>query len=204
MATKVMNIRTTKTKQSLINAFIHLVSKKDFEKITIADITKAAQVNRATFYAHFKDKFDLLDFIMGDSASAAIVNRTKGEVNFDQDSIHQLVLALCDFYEQPNIQCRSSYVGLVVPQLKEKAVNELKVYLSKSLEHIYTDEEMKIYVPIYAQVIHEGAIQWATGNTIMNKKEVAKRVALLVIGGFESSERTLNSLKMTKFPHSDS
>nr|WP_193581115.1 TetR/AcrR family transcriptional regulator [Paenibacillus aceris] len=186
-----MNVRTTQTKQSLINAFIQFVSKKDFEKITIADITKAAQVNRATFYAHFKDKFELLDFIIGDSASAAIINRTTGEVKFDQDSIHKLVLALCDFYEQPNIRCRSSYVSLVVPQLKEKALNELRVYLSKSLKHLYSDEEMKMYVPIYAQVIHEGAIQWATGITIMNKEEVAKRVALLVIGGFESSARTL-------------
>lgn len=192
MATKVMNVRTTQTKQSLINAFLQLVSKKDFEKITIADITKGAQVNRATFYAHFNDKYELLDYILGDSASAAIVKRTKGEVLFDQDSIFQLVLALCDFYQQPNIQCRSSYVGLVVPQLKEKAVNELKVFLSQSLEYIYTDDEKNIYVPIFAQVIHEGALQWATGNTLMGKEEVAKRVALLVIGGFQSSERTLS------------
>jgi hypothetical protein len=76
--------------------------------------------------------------------------------------------------------------------LKEKAVNELKVFLSQSLEYIYTDDEKNIYVPIFAQVIHEGALQWATGNTLMGKEEVAKRVALLVIGGFQSSERTLS------------
>ncbi|WP_042162475.1 TetR/AcrR family transcriptional regulator [Paenibacillus gorillae] len=188
MGTKVMNIRMTNTKQSLINAFIHLVSKKDFEKITIADITKTAQVNRATFYAHFNDKFDLLDFIMGDSASVAIVNRTKGEVKFDQESIYQLVIALCDFYEQPDIQCRSSYIGLVVPQLKEKAINELQTYLSKSLSRICTDEEMNIYVPIFAQMIHEGALQWATGSSNMDKTEIGRRVASLVFGGFQGNE----------------
>ncbi|WP_438490955.1 TetR/AcrR family transcriptional regulator [Paenibacillus sp. IHBB 3054] len=191
MAAKVMNVRMTQTKQSLINAFFHLVSKKDFEKITIADITKGAQVNRATFYAHFTDKYELLDYVMGDSASAAIVKRTAGVVKFDQDSIHQLVLAVCDFYRPPNIQCRSSYVGLVVPQLKEKIVNELKEYLSKSLEDIYTADEKNIYVPIFAQVIHEGAFQWATGNVTTHKEDVAMRVALLVIGGFHSSELTL-------------
>ncbi|WP_342480180.1 TetR/AcrR family transcriptional regulator [Paenibacillus sp. FSL L8-0340] len=191
MATKVMNVRMTQTKQSLINAFFHLVSKKDFEKITIADITKGAQVNRATFYTHFTDKYELLDYVMGDSASAAIVERTAGVVKFDQDSIHQLVLAVCDFYQPPNIQCRSSYVGLVVPQLKEKIVNELKEYLSKSLEDIYTDDEKNIYVPIFAQVIHEAAFQWATGNVTAHKEEVAMRVSLLVIGGFHSSELTL-------------
>ena len=64
MAEKVKNLRMTHTKQSLINAFFSLVNKKDFEKITIADITKGAQVNRATFYAHFEDKYDLIDYVM--------------------------------------------------------------------------------------------------------------------------------------------
>lgn len=176
-----MNVRMTTTKQSLINSFFHLVSKKDFEKITVADITKGAQVNRATFYAHFNDKYELLDHIMGDSASAAIVNRTTGVVIFNQDSIKQLVLAVCDFYHQPKIQCRSSYVGLVVSQLQEKIVTELKAYLLKSLENKYTDNEKNIYVPIFAQVIHEGAFQWASGNVTNNKEEVAEMVSLLLI-----------------------
>ncbi|WP_337099894.1 TetR/AcrR family transcriptional regulator [Paenibacillus sp. YIM B09110] len=183
MATKAMNIRMTQTKQSLINAFFQLVSKKDFEKITVADITKGAHVNRATFYAHFHDKYELLDYIMGDSASAAIVKRTNGAEKFDQDSIVQLVLAVCDFYEQPNIQCRSSYIGFVVPQLKEKIINELKAYLSKSLDNSYADTEKNLYVPIYAQVIHEGAFQWTSGNVITSKEEVAKRVSLLLMNG---------------------
>ncbi|MBD2868972.1 TetR/AcrR family transcriptional regulator [Paenibacillus sp. IB182493] len=175
---------------ALINAFVNLVNEKDFEKITIADLTKGAKVNRATFYAHFNDKYELLDYILGDSASAAIENRTEGEVKFDQDRIFQLVLALCDFYRQPNIQCRSSYVGLVVPQMKDKILNELKAFLSQSLEHSYTKDEKNIFVPIFAQAIHEGALQWAVGNTDMTKEEVARRVSLFVIGGFQSSDRT--------------
>ncbi|CAN7728273.1 TetR/AcrR family transcriptional regulator [Paenibacillus sp. LjRoot153] len=188
MATKVMNVRMTHTKQHLINAFFQLVSEKDFEKKTVADITQRAQVNRATFYAHFNDKYELLDYILGDSASAAIEKRTSGVVKFDQDSMNQLVLAVCDFYQQPKIQCRSSYIGLVVPQLKEKIVNELKIYLSKSLENTHTEIMKSVYVPIFAKIIHEGAFQWASGNVGMNKEEVAKRVSLLVLGGYRSSE----------------
>lgn len=190
MANKVMNIRMTQTKQLLINSFFHLVSKKDFEKITIEDITKGAQVNRATFYAHFNDKYELLDYIMGDSASEAIVKHTHGEVKFDQDSMKQLVLAVCDFYQQPDIQCRTSYVGLVLPQLKEKMLNELKTYLLKSLENIPSNNTKNMYVSIFAQAIHEGAVEWAAGNITMDKEQVAEKVALIVVGGFRSSERT--------------
>lgn len=183
MASKVMNIRMTQTKQSIMGAFISLVSQKDFEKITISDITTAAHVNRATFYAHFNDKYALLDHIMGDSASNAILSRTSGVVKFDQNSITQLVLAVCDFYQPPEIQCRSSYVGVVIPQLKEKIISELNVYLSKSLESIAADGEKNMYVPIVAQAIHEGAFQWASGNVTMNKEEVAKRVSVFITEG---------------------
>ncbi|BFH63460.1 hypothetical protein PAJ34TS1_40520 [Paenibacillus azoreducens] len=181
----------TQTKQSLINAFFNLASKKDFEKITIADITRGAQVNRATFYAHFNDKYDLIDFIMGDFASASIEKHTSGVVKFDLDSIHQLILAVSDFYQQPNIECRSSYGGLVLPQMKEKILNELKAYLSKSLEQMYTDNEKNMFVSIFAQIIHEGALQMTLGNHTMKKEEVANKISLFVVNGSQSFEGAL-------------
>jgi AcrR family transcriptional regulator len=187
VGTKVRNLRMTSTKESLIKAFINLVNEKDFEKITIADLTKGARVNRATFYAHFNDKYELLDYIVGDSASTAIMNRTKGEVKFDQVSIAQLVLALCDFYQQPNINCRSSYIPLVVPQLKDKAISELNAYLLTGLESLCSEAEIALYTPIFAQMIHESAFQWATGKIALDKEVMAKKVALLMVNGFHSS-----------------
>ncbi|WP_246239241.1 TetR/AcrR family transcriptional regulator [Paenibacillus anseongense] len=191
MGTKVLNVRNTQTKQSLINAFMQLVSEKDFEKIRIADISQRAHVNRATFYAHFNDKYELLDYMIGDSASAAIVEFTSGTVKFDQDSIFQLVLGACYFYQQPKMKCRSSYIGLVVPQLKEKMINELKIYLDKSLENMQTEIERDFYVPIFANIINEGALQWASGKVTMNQEEIARRVSLLVIGGYQLSKERI-------------
>lgn len=37
-----------------------LLESRNFQKITVSDICKAAQISRATFYAHFTDKYDLL------------------------------------------------------------------------------------------------------------------------------------------------
>lgn len=181
MGTKVRNIRMTPTKQSLINAFVNLVNEKDFDKISIADITNGAQVNRATFYAHFNDKYELLDYIINDSASTVIEKRTLGVVKFDQNSIIQLVLAVCDFHQQPNIQCRRSYLSLA-PLLKEKMLIELKNYLLSSLDNIFTDTEKNFYVSIYANIIHEAGYLWASGNTSFGKEEIAKKASLLVAG----------------------
>ena len=46
-------------------AVIELLKKEKFEKLTVADICQAAMVNRMTFYKHFRDKYDLLEYAIG-------------------------------------------------------------------------------------------------------------------------------------------
>ncbi|ANY69196.1 TetR family transcriptional regulator [Paenibacillus sp. BIHB 4019] len=195
MGTKVKNIRMTQTRQSLINAFINLVNEKDFEKITIADLTKGAQVNRATFYAHFNDKYELLDYIVDESASAVVEKRTSGVVKFDEESLRQLVLAVCDYHQQPNIQCRRSYLSLI-PQLKEKMLIELNKYLSNCLAAKYTDVEKSLYVPISASIILEAGYLWASGNVSFDKETIANKVSLLIWGGYHFSEKVVQDIRM--------
>jgi len=180
MGMKVRNVRMTQTKQSLVKAFVDLVNEKDFEKITVADLTKGAQVNRATFYAHFNDKYELLDYIIDESASAAIEKRTSGVEKFDKESVHQLVLAVCDYHQPPNFQCRSSYFSLI-PQYKEKMLVELKKYLSKSLVDMCTEKEKSFYVPIYANVILEAGYLCATGQVSFDKEAITEKVSSLLL-----------------------
>ncbi|OME45788.1 hypothetical protein BSK61_29535 [Paenibacillus odorifer] len=75
---------------------------------------------------------------------------------------------------------------MVVPQLKEKIINELKVHLSSALGDLYPDNVKSFYVPIIAQMIHEGVYQWVTGNNTINQQEVAERISTLVISGLQS------------------
>ena len=55
--------KNRKTKQLIQRSFLQILENKSFDTITIADITKIAQINRGTFYLHYQDKFDLLDQI---------------------------------------------------------------------------------------------------------------------------------------------
>ena len=48
--------RVTRTRELLQNAFLKLLEEKPYERITIADITGAATVNRKTFYLHYETK----------------------------------------------------------------------------------------------------------------------------------------------------
>lgn len=59
-----MDRRIQKTRQAIIDAFMRLMSEKEFERITINQIAKEANVNRGTVYLHFADKYDLRDQCM--------------------------------------------------------------------------------------------------------------------------------------------
>lgn len=53
--------RILKSQGAIKKALIELMSEKNFDDITIQDISNRANVNRATIYLHYLDKFDLLD-----------------------------------------------------------------------------------------------------------------------------------------------
>jgi len=54
---------TAITKKAIIAALKELTRTKSFDKISISDITKACGLNRQTFYYHFQDKYELLNWI---------------------------------------------------------------------------------------------------------------------------------------------
>ncbi|MDP1420617.1 TetR-like C-terminal domain-containing protein [Peribacillus simplex] len=56
--------RIVRTRDAIKKAFLELMSEKNFDSITIQDISDRANINRATVYLHYLDKFDLLDKVI--------------------------------------------------------------------------------------------------------------------------------------------
>lgn len=54
-----MDLRIQRTRQNIINAFIQLRAQKDLEKISVKELSELAFINKATFYKHYKDIYDL-------------------------------------------------------------------------------------------------------------------------------------------------
>jgi AcrR family transcriptional regulator len=59
-----MDRRVRKSQEAIETALVQLLAKKNFETITVREVTEQANVNRSTFYLHYQDKYDLLNKIV--------------------------------------------------------------------------------------------------------------------------------------------
>lgn len=58
--TQGLDRRVVRTRHRLRDALVALVSEKPYDEVTVGELLQRADVGRATFYAHFRDKEDLL------------------------------------------------------------------------------------------------------------------------------------------------
>ncbi len=63
------DLRIRRTHHFLQEAIIELVTEKGFDAITVGDIAERAMINRATFYRHYQDKYDLVVRIFEETAN---------------------------------------------------------------------------------------------------------------------------------------
>ena len=92
--------RIRRTRELLQQALSSLLERKEFERISVQDITDAATVNRATFYAHYPDKFELLECMVATRFKALLAARN---VVFDGTcfaALKGIVLGVCDYLAQ--------------------------------------------------------------------------------------------------------
>ncbi len=52
--------RIERTQQALIEALLELIVEQGYDRTTVEDILRRADVGRTAFYAHFENKQDLL------------------------------------------------------------------------------------------------------------------------------------------------
>jgi probable dihydroxyacetone kinase regulator len=62
------------TKRIIADAFEDLLKNQSFDSLTVQDIIKRCRISRTSFYRHFKDKYDLMNWIFKDKIEKIIRN----------------------------------------------------------------------------------------------------------------------------------
>lgn len=55
-----MDVRTRFTRMAIEEAFVGLLAEKPVDRVTVTELCERAEINRGTFYRHFRDPRDLL------------------------------------------------------------------------------------------------------------------------------------------------
>ncbi|NLO47336.1 MAG: TetR/AcrR family transcriptional regulator [Clostridiales bacterium] len=104
--------RVKYTKMALKESFIRLLTQKDISQITIKEICENADINRATFYAHYSDQYDLLRKIENellDNISAQLSGYEKAGIapwESDWHNTVDMVEKIFDYIRENALLCR--------------------------------------------------------------------------------------------------
>jgi AcrR family transcriptional regulator len=132
----------------LKDSFIRLLEKKDISQITIKELCEDADVNRATFYAHYADPYDLMKKIQ-DELLENVEEHLKGYTQQDLSVIPVDMVERIFIYIQENARvCKLllsergdlSFQKRVLTLAYEKNISELTksgAILKDDAEYIY-------------------------------------------------------------------
>lgn len=125
--------RILRTRGLLREALGSLLREKSFEAITVGEITERATLNRVTFYAHFADKYALLEYAMGTLIREQLEAQLGATPALSEAALQKLVLVVCNFLSDIEGHCpppRGQMEPLMEKQIKQEVYTLLLGWLS--------------------------------------------------------------------------
>lgn len=116
--------RILRTRQLIMDAFMQLTIEKDFKNITIKDITTRATVNRATFYYHFLDKYDLLEKLLKEDVLKGVLTNVDSHQSLTSTSLKNIFTSILQFQRGLANRCARSYEAFT-PKIETIVKDEL-------------------------------------------------------------------------------
>jgi len=128
--------RSKRTRRLLQDALSDLLGTKGFGEINVADITTKAEVNRATFYAHYNDKYDLLNARIRSTFQDLLDKKLPSNPTFSMANLCILTLTaheyLAAFAGHCAVDTATSDNGLMVQQVHRQINTILLEWLHNS------------------------------------------------------------------------
>ncbi|MBR2555289.1 MAG: hypothetical protein IKE94_10545 [Aeriscardovia sp.] len=153
-ATKKSDARVRYTKRVIKESFLSLLKVKPVNKITVKEVCEKAELNRATFYAHYSDCFALLESIEQEilddfSASLKLINSF--DVTGLIEGIYEMVKMNQEACEILIFSDRSpSLLGRMIALARKDSILAWK----KQLPHASRDDLEMLYTHLSNGLMH--------------------------------------------------
>lgn len=174
------------TKYALSNSLIQLLEQKPLSKITINDIAENCHINRMTFYYHFEDIYDLLEWTLEVDASKIIKgNKTYSTWQEGYLAILNTLKEKPEFsyniYHSTNRELLEKYLYKLTFNLLIQVVKE------QSKNFLIKDEDKDFIAHFYKYAFVGITLDWINNHMSEKPEELVKKVSKTVTGVFNTS-----------------
>lgn len=179
------------TKKALADSLKALLRTRPLSKVTIADITEGCGINRMTFYYHFRDIYDLVEWICREECSAALGGP------LDRETWQDGFCDLCRYV----LENRSFFVNVCNSIGREQAENYLYrvtySILRSAVDELAGDmligeEEKKFIADFYKFAFVGVELDWLRSGMRESPEELAGRLSRLLNGQFDLALKNLS------------
>lgn len=180
------------TKRALAASLKKLLLQKPLDKITVIDIVEDCEVNRQTFYYHFKDIFDLIEWMCLDEASKAL----NGQKTYDtwQQGFLQIFHAvqqnkpfIMNVYHSVSREQVELYLHEVTYDLMIGVIEEQARGMS------VRDEDKRFIADFYKFAFVGLMLDWIRKGMKQDPKEIVEHLSVLIQGDIT---RALNKYRI--------
>ena len=183
------------TKRALEQSLKNLLLKKPLTKITINDIAEDCGINRMTFYYHFKDIYDLVDWILVEDAAKALEGRQSFETWTEAflDILHQIqenkVLVLNVYRSVGREQVEQYLYKMLDPMLKDFADRECR-------DITVQDDDKQFVVDFYKYALVGVVLEWVRRDMKTDPAVIVERMGRMLQGDMRRALCRLASNKI--------
>ena len=184
--------RITRTRKLLLDAFMGLMAEKSFDDITVQDIAARATVNRATFYAHFVDKYALVDEMIRESFTQMLQQRMDTHAVNTEEHLRRLILAVCDYWTELRSHCKLSYRmfdSLVETQVKAQLREQVRAaMLARGAPRSHSNPRLELLATIISWAIYGAALEWSQRPGGQSAEEFVEEALPLIAASIAAFE----------------
>ena len=172
--------RVRRTRKLLQQALTDLLAEKSFHSINVQDVVDRATVNRATFYAHFTDKYALLDYVVGDWFREELSRAELGSTPFNTANLRSLIDTVLTVVRNFHGGCRPGDRD-VQPMLETK----LQTVLAEFLEDWLREASVapRAAARLVSWTIFGSAMEWARENAVEDLDARVDQILGFVLNG---------------------
>ena len=169
------------TKRALEQSLKNLLLKKPLTKITVGDITDDCGINRMTFYYHFKDIYDLVEWSCLEDAKQAL--EEKKTYDTWQQGLLQIFKAvqenkpfILNVYQCVHREQVEKYLQPLVDQLLLNVINEEAAGIT------LRDEDKQFIAQVYSYMFIGLMLDWIKNDMREDPQQIVERLSKLIKG----------------------